>query len=123
MTKSAAPAPLALIYVRVSTGRQAAEGHSLPEQERVLVEAAQAAGYAVEMVVEAGKSAGKVSNRPALRAALERLDKGQAAALYALDLDRLSRSVADLAVMLNRAARKGWRLTVLGLGAVDTSTA
>lgn len=123
MTKSAAPAPIALLYVRVSTGRQAAEGHSLGEQERILAEAAQAAGYAVEVVVEAGKSAGKVSNRPALREALDRLDRGEAAALYALDLDRLSRSVADFAQMLARAARKGWRLAVLGLGAVDTSTA
>lgn len=112
----------ALIYCRVSTGRQVTDGHSLAEQQRVLTAAAEAAGYTVETVIEAGKSAGKVSNRPALREALARLDRGEAGALFVLDLDRLSRSVSDFATILDRSSRKGWRLTVLGMGAVDTST-
>jgi len=114
--------PLALIYTRVSTGRQVTDGHSLGEQERQLVEEATRRGYAVEIVREEGKSASKVSNRPALTDALNRLDRREAAALFALDLDRLSRSVSDFARMLDRANRRGWTLVVIGLGGVDTST-
>ncbi len=47
-------------------------------------------------------------NRPALLAALTRLDRGDADALIAIRLDRISRSVADFAGRLDRAGRKGW---------------
>lgn len=40
----------------------------------------------------------------------------------AAKLDRVSRSVADFAGLLDRAQRKGWRLVLLDTG-VDTSTA
>ena len=127
--KTAAEQPLALLYVRVSTGRQAAEGHSIESQVSALTAAAASRGYRAEVVTELGKSAGKVSNRPALRDAMNRLDKGQAQALFALDLDlfaldldRLSRSVSDLATMLTRAERKGWQLVVVGMGGIDTTT-
>ncbi|MEP9380776.1 recombinase family protein [Nocardioides sp. KR10-350] len=68
--------------------------------------------------------AAELTNRPGLRAALERLDnrKDPARALFVLDLDRLTRSVGDFALILDRAAKRGWTLTVLGLGAIDTST-
>ena len=127
--KTAAEQPLALLYVRVSTGRQAAEGHSIESQVSALTAAAAARGYRAEVVTELGKSAGKVSNRPALRDAMNRLDKGQAQALFALDLDRLSRSVGDLAAMLTRSQppkptknRPGWNLVVVGVGGIDTTT-
>ena len=114
--------PLALAYVRVSTGRQVNEGHSLDSQTAVLVAAAEAKGYRVEVVADEGKSGSKVSNRQGLKSALDRLDQGDAVALFALDLDRLSRSVADFSRILDRATRKGWAVVVLGLGAVDTTT-
>lgn len=114
--------PLALLYVRVSTGRQVDEGHSIGSQVAALTTAAEARGYRCEVVTELGKSAGKVSNRPALRDAMTRLDAGQAGALFALDLDRLSRSVGDLAAMLTRAGQKGWQLVVVGMGGIDTTT-
>jgi DNA invertase Pin-like site-specific DNA recombinase len=114
--------PIALAYVRVSTARQTAEGHSIESQTRTLADAATARGFRVEIVADEGKSGGKVSNRPGLRSALDRLDRGDAAALFALDLDRLSRSVADFARILDRATRKGWAVVVLGMGAVDTTT-
>ncbi len=59
---------------------------------------------------------------PALSEALDRLDAGEANALMAAKLDRVSRSVADFAGLLDRAQRKGWRLVLLDTG-VDTSTA
>jgi DNA invertase Pin-like site-specific DNA recombinase len=117
-------ASLALLYVRVSTGRQAAEGHSLDEQIRVLTAEAEERGHQVEVVRDEGKSAGRLSNRPGLRVALDRLDdrRDPASALFVLDLDRLSRSVGDFSRMLDRAGKRGWALVVLGLGAIDTTT-
>jgi len=114
--------PLALVYVRVSTGRQVAEGHSLDSQTATLTAAAEARGYRAEVIADEGKSGSKVSNRAGLKGALDRLDAGEAAALFALDLDRLSRSVTDFSRILDRATRKGWAVVVLGLGAVDTTT-
>lgn len=113
--------PLALAYVRVSTTEQATEGASLDAQEAALVEAAERKGYRVEVIREEGKSGKSLNGRPELRAALERLDRGEAAALYAQRLDRLSRSVADFAHLLDRAKRKGWTVAVLDAD-VDTST-
>lgn len=113
--------PLALAYVRVSTAEQATEGASLDAQEAALVEAAERKGFRVEVIREEGKSGKSLNGRPELRAALDRLDRGEAAALYAQRLDRLSRSVADFAHLLDRAKRKGWTVAVLDAD-VDTST-
>lgn len=124
MPDTAAPRPLALVYVRVSTGRQATDGHSVDEQTRVLTAEAESRGYRVETVLDHGKSAGKVTNRHGLLDALDQLDarKHPAEALFVLDLDRLTRSVGDFSRILDRAARRGWSLIVLGLGAIDTTT-
>ncbi|NDD31746.1 MAG: recombinase family protein, partial [Proteobacteria bacterium] len=122
MTKQTDSLPLALVYVRVSTGRQVSEGHSLDSQTQTLTAAAEAKGYRVEVVADEGKSGSKVSNRAGLVSALDRLDRGEAAALFALDLDRLSRSVSDFSRILDRATRRNWAVVVLGLGAVDTTT-
>jgi DNA invertase Pin-like site-specific DNA recombinase len=105
--------PLAILYIRVSTGRQVEEGHSLESQERTLRAAAHAKGYRTELVREEGRSGKSIKARPLLEAALTRLDKGKADALFALDTDRLSRSVADFGEIMERAHRKGWRLVVL----------
>lgn len=115
------PKPLALAYVRVSTAEQATEGASLDAQEAALIEAAERKGFRVEVIREEGKSGKNLNGRPALREALQRLDAGEAAALYAQRLDRLSRSVADFAHLLDRATRKGWTVAVLDAD-VDTST-
>ena len=113
--------PLALGYVRASTTRQVDEGASLQTQERLIRQAAEARGWDIEIVVEQARSAGSLRGRPALLEALERLDRGQAHALLALRLDRISRSVRDLADMLDRARRKGWSLVTVEAD-VDTST-
>lgn len=114
------PKPLALAYVRVSTAEQV-DGASLDEQEHALIEAAERDGYRVEVLREEGKSGKSIKGRPVLREALERLDRGEAVALYGKRLSRLSRSVADFAGLLDRAKRKGWRVVVLDAD-VDTST-
>lgn len=111
--------PLALGYVRVSTVEQAEHGASLEAQRAALTVEAERRGWELEIVTDQGLSA-KNLNRPALTAALERLDRGQAQFLLAVRLDRLSRSVADFAGLLDRAGRKGWGL-VLQSPNIDTS--
>jgi DNA invertase Pin-like site-specific DNA recombinase len=120
MTTAQDPRPLALAYVRVSTEEQVREGASLAAQEVALVLEAERRGFRVEVVRDEGVSA-KNLRRPGLLAALERLDRGEAAVLLAHRLDRLSRSVADFAALLDRAQRKSWRLVVLDVD-VDTAT-
>lgn len=103
--------PPALAYVRVSTADQAESGASLAAQEAALREDAERRGWDVEIVREEGKSA-KSLNRPALQAALTRLDKGEAAFLMCVRLDRLSRSVADFAALVERARKRGWGIVL-----------
>lgn len=104
--------PLALAYTRVSTMEQADEGHSLNAQETQLRAEAEKRGWDVEVIREEGKS-GKNMNRPALQDALRRLDKGQAQFLISVRLDRISRSVADFAKLVQRAQKRGYGLVVL----------
>lgn len=114
--------PVALIYVRVSTAEQVESGASLDAQVALLVEEAERRGYAPQIVREEGISAKSISKRPALLAALADLRAGHAAALIALRVDRVSRSVADFASILDASQREGWAL-VLPESDVDTGTA
>ena len=113
--------PLALAYVRVSTTEQAEQGASLAAQEAALVEAAERKGYRVEVLREEGKSGKSLKGRPVMASALQRLRAGEASALYAQRLDRISRSVSDFAHLLDLAKRQGWTVAVLDAD-VDTST-
>jgi DNA invertase Pin-like site-specific DNA recombinase len=85
----------------VSTAEQANEGASLAAQEAKV--RAYAALYDLELVaieVDAGVSA-KSLRRPALQRALGALKRGAADALVVVKLDRLTRSVRDLADLLD----------------------
>lgn len=111
--------PLALCYARVSTGRQARQGHSLDSQPVELTRAAEASGYRVQVMVETGS--GRNAARPILAEALELLKRGEAVALYALDIDRLARSTRHLLEIAHQATVQRWRLVVLSAD-VDTSS-
>jgi DNA invertase Pin-like site-specific DNA recombinase len=111
--------PLALLYVRVSTNRQAKTGHSIESQPAQLKQAATSDGYRVEVITEEGS--GRDSNRPELNKALNRLSKGEAQALYAVDTDRLARSTMHLLQIAQQATKQGWRLSITSAN-VDTST-
>jgi DNA invertase Pin-like site-specific DNA recombinase len=111
--------PLALLYVRVSTNRQAKSGHSIDSQPALLTEAAEREGFQVEVITETGS--GRNTARPGLNGALERLASGEAQALYALDTDRLARSTMHLLDISQRAVKEKWRL-VITTAQVDTST-
>lgn len=104
--------PLALAYVRVSTVEQVQDGASLDAQRSALVAEGERRGWDVEMIADEGYS-GKNLKRPGLSAALDRLDHGEAEALMAIRLDRVSRSVVDFAGLLARAKRRSWRLVLL----------
>ncbi|MEV4688914.1 recombinase family protein [Microbacterium sp. LWH3-1.2] len=107
------PRPLALAYVRVSSAVQVEEGASLDAQESTLREEAARRGWAIEIVREEGKSAKSIHGRPALTDALRRLDRGEAQYLLSVRLDRVSRSVADFAALIDRARRQHWGIVLL----------
>jgi DNA invertase Pin-like site-specific DNA recombinase len=110
----------AIAYCRVSTVEQESTGHSLDDQETVLRALATLKGWDVKIVRETG-SGKSLSGRPLLVDALASLDSGEAHVLMSVRLDRLSRSVADFAGLMDRAERRGWDLHVADLG-LDTST-
>lgn len=114
----------AIGYCRVSTEEQAADGVSLAAQEAKV--RAYAALYDIELtevIVDAGQSA-KTLDRPGLQRALALLKSGKADGLIVAKLDRLTRSVADLAELLDRyfgerAGRQLWSVA----DAIDTRSA
>jgi DNA invertase Pin-like site-specific DNA recombinase len=112
--------PRALGYCRVSTGDQMSSGAGLDAQRAALQAEADRRGWALELILEDGLSA-KDLNRPALVAALSRLDRGEADLLMVSKLDRLSRSVKDFGGLLERASKRNWSVLCLDLG-VDTTT-
>lgn len=110
-------------YLRVSTDEQAASGLGLEAQRDTIQRYADAHGWNVEWYVDAGES-GKSLDRPALQEALTRLHpkKRDVDGLVVAKLDRLSRSVADFAGLLELAQKRKWSVVAIDLG-VDTSTA
>ena len=113
---------VALLYARVSTQLQVNDGVSLDVQERQLRQAAELAGYTeFELVREEGRSGKSITGRPALTAALKRLDTGTASALFVTRIDRLARSTKDFLGIIDRANANKWRLVMLDLN-LDTAS-
>ena len=114
----------AIAYIRVSTDKQATGGVSLDAQ-RAKVEA-YAALYdleLVEVVTDAGQSAKRL-DRPGLSHALARIDAGEADALLVVKLDRLTRSVRDLDVLITRYFGRADGPALLSVGEqIDTRSA
>lgn len=113
------PGALAVIgYIRVSTSKQDVS----PEVQQAALEAEAARhGWKLTIYRENAASAKSLKNRPVLAEALSELKAGRFDALAVSKLDRLSRSVADFAAMLETASRQRWALICLDLG-IDTST-
>lgn len=108
-------------YVRVSTDEQAVSGAGLEAQRAAIESAVEARRWhLVRMFEDAGYSARNL-RRPGIDRALASLRDGEAQVLLVAKLDRLSRSVADFAGLLERAQSEGWGLVALDLG-VDTTT-
>lgn len=112
----------AIGYVRVSTREQAESGAGLQAQRDAITAAAAQRGWQVVGIRDdQGASAKSLSGRPGVLAAIEAVEHGGADVLVVAKLDRLSRSVADFAAILDRARRRNWGLVALDIG-VDTTT-
>jgi DNA invertase Pin-like site-specific DNA recombinase len=108
-------------YVRVSTAEQSDSGAGLEAQRRAIKAECKRRGWQlVEVIEDAGFSA-KDLKRPGIKAALEVLESGDAKALVASKLDRLSRSMLDFTALMAMAQKQGWALVALDC-AVDTTT-
>jgi DNA invertase Pin-like site-specific DNA recombinase len=107
-------------YGRVSTSEQGVSGLGLDAQRHAVVQAAEQRGWGPVCWHQDTASGASLQQRPALAALLDRLDR-DGGTLVVAKLDRLSRSVSDLAQLLARAQQRGWTLVLLDTG-VDTTT-
>jgi len=110
-------------YIRVSTEEQATSGLGLEAQQTKIANECERRGWRlVAEFPDPGVSGGRsIDERPQLLAALDMIERGDAAGLIVAKLDRLSRSAHDAAGLLERSQRNGWALVACDLG-VDTST-
>lgn len=104
-------------YLRVST---AAQEYGIEAQRNAITAEAVRRGWEVEFIEDAGKS-GKDIERSGIRHALDLLKRGEASALVVSKLDRLSRSLADFARLLELSSKQGWSVVALDLN-LDTTT-
>jgi site-specific DNA recombinase len=111
------------VYARVSTEDQVKEGVSLAAQVERLKAYCTATrpGEDVRLVIDEGVSA-KSLDRPALRALLADVRRGLVHTVATLKIDRLTRSVRDLADLIDLFERHGVALCSL-TESLDTSTA
>ena len=113
---------LAIGYVRVSTDQQADQGVSLDAQTAKIRAMATVQGVDLtDVIVDAGESA-KSLQRPGMARLLALVDAGAVETVIIAKLDRLTRSVADLAVLLKRFERRGVSLVSVA-DSLDTKTA
>lgn len=111
-----------VLYVRCSTDEQAREGASLQAQEARLRAFALATDRAIdEVVVDDGYSA-KDLNRPGIGRVLADVRDGTVETVIVLKLDRITRSVRDLATLLDLFAKANAALVSVG-ESLDTQTA
>ena len=112
----------ALGYVRVSTDQQADHGVSLAAQtEKIRAMAVVQGVELLDVIVDAGESA-KSLNRPGMIRLLAAVEDGTVQTVIIAKLDRITRSVADLAELLKRFERRGVSLVSVA-DSLDTRTA
>ena len=91
----------AAIYCRVSTEDQAKEGYSLPEQQEKLKDLCKFRDYNIYKIYEdAGISAKDMDHRPSFQEMLEDVRNGRINVIVAYKLDRVTRSVRDLEMLM-----------------------
>jgi len=112
----------AIGYVRVSTDEQAERGHGLAAQRKAITDECVRRGWdLIEIVGEDGGASGKSLDRAGLQALMARMDRHEAAVLVVAKMDRLSRSLAQGAAVIEAAARKGWGVVAIDMG-IDMSS-
>lgn len=113
----------AAIYCRVSTEDQAREGYSLGEQLEKLKDLCKFRDYNVYGVYEdAGISAKDMEHRPQFQKMLEEVKNHNVNVIVAYKLDRLTRSVRDLEVLITELEKYECSLEC-AMDDINTSTA
>lgn len=109
-------------YVRVSTEQQASDGVSLAAQREKIEQYCALYDLDLIAVVEDAGASAKTLERDGLSEVLTLMEAGQAHALVVAKLDRLTRSVADLATLLEKYFAGRFDLVSVG-EQVNTGTA
>ena len=113
----------AAIYCRVSTEDQAREGYSLGEQLEKLKDLCKFRNYKVYGVYEdAGISAKDMDHRPEFKKMLEDVKNKKVNVIVSYKLDRLTRSVRDLEVLITELEKYDCSLEC-AMDDINTSTA
>jgi DNA invertase Pin-like site-specific DNA recombinase len=121
MRETKGEAMKAIIYLRVSTDEQGVSGLGLEAQEATARDYCSRQGFEVVEIVREIQSGKTTKKRPLLTTALDRCRKGEAGILIASNVSRLSRSIGDLAAMLEEAEKRGYNVAALDTG-LDTTT-
>lgn len=101
----------AIIYTRVSTGRQAEEGTSLEVQEAACLRQAKTLGAEViDVIADEGVSGALYLSRPGIQRALSLIESGAANILITMKLDRSGRDVDALRLIRRRVMEAGGQL-------------
>src|SRR5450432_708666 len=112
----------AIGYIRVSTDKQADHGVSLQAQEaKIRAMAVVQGAEIIELIVDGGESA-KNLNRPGMEKLLALVDERKVDIVLIAKLDRLTRSVKDLAELLERFQKRGVSLVSVA-ESLDTGSA
>jgi DNA invertase Pin-like site-specific DNA recombinase len=122
-TKTIADAPTQSVgYARVSTDKQADRGFSLEAQtERIRAMAVVQGVELSEIIVDAGESA-KSLDRPGMTHLLDLVNRGVVSKIIAAKLDRITRSVKDLASLLELFEKR--RVSLVSVAeSLDTQSA
>jgi DNA invertase Pin-like site-specific DNA recombinase len=116
----ASPSPSVIGYVRVSTEQQSESGAGLEAQRAAIRTECARRGWVLVRIEEDAVS-GRSLKRPGLHAALEACRGGEVGGIVVAKVDRLSRSIVDLAAVLEEARKRRFNVVALDLG-VDLST-
>jgi DNA invertase Pin-like site-specific DNA recombinase len=111
-------------FIRVSTVRQATEGHSLAAQEGILRGWAEREGHTIVAILPDVMSGAKTAKLHAREAAIRLVEVGMADALAVIRIDRATRSTLDGAALIERSKKGNWPiLTTDGKNSLDDSQA
>lgn len=105
----------------MSTDEQADSRLGLEAQRAAIIAEAERRGWRLVEIVEDAAASGRDLERPGMALVLHALQGRRADTLVVAKLDRLGRSLLDVAGLIEMAARQGWALVALDVG-VDTAS-
>jgi site-specific DNA recombinase len=112
----------AIAYIRVSTAGQAETGVSMAEQKMKIEQYADLYGLEIIDTIADGGESAKNLNRPGIQRVLTMMKQGEIEGVIVAKLDRLTRSVRDLADLMELFIKKNISLISVN-EKIDTGTA